>query len=139
MWLLQTPIRPFQPLSLQDVLWIISNLIACICLPTLSREVHMHDVVHSFPPGRCPLIASCMPRRHLREVRSHTHALEWHSACSSACVAEDHAAPPECFPTEGGCFTYGHLLPFRLPQVPCSPQAQGIAPKSLILGSLVSS
>src|SRR5215510_4518859 len=72
-----------------------------------------------------PLIASRMPRRHLREVRSHTHALEWHSACYIACVAENHAASPECFPTEGGCFTYRHLLPFRLPQVPCSPQAQG--------------
>jgi hypothetical protein len=64
----------------------------------------MHDVVHSFPSGRCPPITSRMPRRHLREVRSHTHALEWHSACSRACVAEDHAAPPECFSTEVGCF-----------------------------------
>src|SRR5262245_5947187 len=43
-------------------------------------------------------IASRMPRRHLREVRSHAHALVWHSACTRACIAEDHAAPPECFP-----------------------------------------
>ena len=33
--------------------------------------------------------------------------------------------PPEGFPTEAGCFTYRYLLPFRFPQVPCSPQAQG--------------
>src|SRR5262245_49591646 len=101
---------------------------------TLSREVHMHDVVHSFPSGRCLLIASRMPRRHLREVRRHTHALQWHSACTIAWIAEDHAASPECFPTEGGCFTYRYLLPFRRPQVPCSPQAQGTAPSLSSLG-----
>src|SRR5262252_5604499 len=46
-------------------------------------------------------IASRMPRRHLREVRSQTHALEWHSACYIACVAEDHAVSSFSFPDRG--------------------------------------
>src|SRR5437016_9071524 len=56
---------------------------------------------------------------------THVNPLAWHSACNVASVAEDNAAPPERFPTEDSCFTYRYLLPFRLPQVPCSPQAQG--------------
>src|SRR5262245_13742515 len=59
----------------------------------------MHDVIHSFPSGRCPIIASRMPRRHLREV-SHTHTLAWHSVCTRTYVAEDHAAPG-MFPHRG--------------------------------------
>jgi len=54
----------------------------------------------------------------------------WHSACNIAWVAEAYAASPERFPTEESCFTARHLLPFRLPQVPCSPQAQGTSPLS---------
>jgi hypothetical protein len=73
-----------------------------------------------------------------REVTANANPITWHSACSIASTAEDHAASPACFPTEGGCFTYRYLLPFRLPQIPCSPQAQGIAPKSLISGWRVS-
>ena len=61
--------------------------------------------------------------------------LAWHSVCNISSVAGDNAAPPERFSLEDDCFTYKHLLPFRLPQVPCSPQAQGTAPESLSGGS----
>jgi hypothetical protein len=53
-WLLQTPTSPFQPLSLQDVLYIILPPDRVHMPSTLSMEVHMHDVVHIFPSGRCP-------------------------------------------------------------------------------------
>ena len=60
-----------------------------------------------------------------REVTANANPITWHSACNIACVAEAYAASPERFPPEESCFTSRHLLPFRLPQVPCSPQAQG--------------
>src|SRR5262245_60311799 len=97
---LRTPISLFQPLSLQDVLCII---LLPDRLPMPSYAVQGGECLPgrtSLPVWKMPLIASSMPRSHLREVRSHADALEWHSACSRACVAEDHAAPPACFPTE---------------------------------------
>ena len=38
MWLLQRHIRQFQPLSLQDALFIALNLIACLWLPYAVQE-----------------------------------------------------------------------------------------------------
>ena len=40
-----------------------------------------------------------------REFTTNTHPAVWHNACNVEEAAEDHAAPPERFPTEAGCFT----------------------------------
>src|SRR5215813_13292112 len=75
-----------------------------------------------------------MPRRHLKEVKSHTHTLEWHSACNRACVAEDHAAPLERFPTEeAASHTYICCLSICL-RSPVSPRLRGSLPSLSSLG-----
>src|SRR5262249_32674862 len=83
---------------------LILPLIVCLWLPYASAQGDYSAGSYISRLENDP-IASWMSRRHLREVSSHAHTLEWHNACNRACVAEDHAASPECFPTEGGCFT----------------------------------